>query len=336
MSAADTRAFLGDHIPATYWNGSAYVDITFDYQVSFTALSTGSYSLSEVSEAPCDYMVLQDTPYLCYYAALTSVNTNPDYVTVHLQPQYSIFGTDWLYTGFALSTGSSSSPSSAVYDSPQCNWYLGGTMHNFYNSNDSTSSSGQLAYIKGGTGLSNNRFTYIPVYTTSASSFSAYCQDASFYGNSRSGNTWGYYFLVMCPYVSGPATGGSGTFATSGTDSGNGNINVTVNIDMSETNSLLGDILDGLAPISELVGLLADDVDIPEAGTIASIPYSNDDYDNMIMTADAILDDIPDTVAAASFWVEITNAFFPQNSWLRVIMPLLMIMALMSWLLWKK
>lgn len=333
MSAADTLSFIGNTIPATYYNGSEYVDIDFTYFSDFTMGSSGNV-FAENSENPVSYMTLNGTPYLRYTATLNGLSTDPNYITCHFEPHYSIFNTDWLYTGFALSCGSSS-PSSSVYDSPQCNWYLGGTIHNFYNSSDSNASSGVQAYLQGPSSYNSVRFTYVPVFNTSATAFSAYCQDVSFYGNNYSFIA-SYNLLVMCPYVSGDASGASGTFATSGTDSGGGNINITVNVDMSETNSLLGDILDGLAPISELVGLLADDVDIPEAGTIVSMPYDDSDYEEMLMTADAILNDIPDTVAAAGFWVEITNNFFPQNSWLRVVMPLLMIMALMTWLLWKK
>ena len=54
------------------------------------------------------------------------------------------------------------------------------------------------------------------------------------------------------------------------------------------------------------------------------------------MTMDEIMDDMPDTVAAAGFWVELTNSIFPSNSWFRLIMPVLMVMALMTYVLWKK
>lgn len=330
MTTSETLSFIGDSLEVTYYDGTDYQTTTALYQTSFSTV------LTEVSESPVGFVSSSGVPWLVYSFNPTRINTSPNYITVRLRPTYSIFDTNYLYTAVALSAGSNT-PSN-TYTSPSCDWYIGGSVNHFENSLDSTSDSGRLAYLwQSGTPQPNQfyydgRFTYVPIVHSSASTFSAYCMSCDFNGNSY-GRTLVYYFLVMCPYVSGSASGGSGTFAP-GSDSGN--INVNVDIDMSETNSLLGDILEGVAPIADLVGLLTDDVEIAQAGTVVNMPYDNEDYDNMIMTADAILDDIPDTVAAASFWVEITNAFFPENSWLRVIMPLLMIMALMAWLLWKK
>lgn len=327
MTVSEALSYIGESLEVTYYDGTDYQTTSALYQTST------SRPLTETSESPVGFVSSSGVPWLVYSFNPTRINTSPNYITVQLRPTYSIFDTNYLYTCVALSAGSNS-PSN-TYTSPSCDWYIAGSINHFENSSDSTSSSGRLAYLSmSGSAIGDfyydGRFTYVPIVHSSASAFSAYCMSCDFNGNSY-GRTLVYYFLVMCPYVSGSASGGSGTFA-SGTDFGN----ININIDMSETNSLLGDILNGVAPISELVDLLSDDVDIPTAGTVVNMPYDNEDYDNMIMTADAILDDIPDTVAAASFWVEITNAFFPENSWLRFIMPLLMIMALMAWLLWKK
>lgn len=257
MSAADTLSFIGDTIPATYYNGSEYVDINFTYFSNFTMGSSGNV-FSEQSENPVSYMTINGTPYLRYNATLSGVSLDPNYITCHFEPHYSIFNTDWLYTGFALSCNGSS-PSSSVYQSPQANWYLGGTIHNFYNSSDSTSSSGVKAYLQGGSSYNNSRFTYVPIFNTSVSAFSAYCQDVSFYGNSYS-YIASYILLVMCPYVSGDASGASGTFATSGTDSGGTDINVNVDVDLTETNGLLGSIISGISGIGDSIkGLFVPD-----------------------------------------------------------------------------
>ena len=325
MTTSETLAYIGDSLEVTYYDGTDYQTTTALYQTSFSTV------LTEVSESPVGFVSSSGVPWLVYSFNPTRINTSPNYITVQLRPTYSIFDTNYLYTAVALSAGSNS-PSN-TYTSPSCDWYIGGSVNHFENSADSSDSSGRLAYLYMSSSPVPNqfyyegRFTYIPIVHSSASTFSAYCMSCDFNGNSY-GRTLVYYFLVMCPYVSGDAYGNSGTFDTQAGGGGS--------VDLSETNSLLGDILNGLAPISDLVDLLSDDVDIPVAGTIADMPYANEDYDNMIMTADAILDDIPDTVAAAGFWVELTNSFFPENGWFRLVMPLFMIMALMAWLLWKK
>lgn len=327
MTAAETRQFIGDTFPVKYYTQNGYVETVAHYDSAYTA---GGYT--ETSENPLGFMVGGSVTWLFYSISASGVNTVPSEITCSLQPTYSIFDTEYLYTCFALSSGANANgvPSTSVYSSPTSNWYIGGTVNNFRNSSESAAGSGIHAFLNLGFAF---RFTYVPIVASSQSAFSAYCMDCNFYGNTTSYNT--YYFAVMCPYVSGDASGASGAFTT-GSLGSDVNVNVTVNVDMSATNDLLGDILDGVAPIATLVDILTDDSDIPEAGTVVSMPFGDDDYDEMLMTADAILDDIPDTVAAAGFWVEVTNSFFPSNSWLRLIMPILMIMALMAWLLWKK
>lgn len=308
----------------TYWNGTEYVDSVATYD------SVKSGFVAEVSESPVGFVRSTGVLWLQYTCTLTGYNNNNNYIAFRCYPSYSLYDTEYIYTCYAFSSASSIS---STYTSPSSDWYMGGTNIHFENSALSAENSGIHAYLRGdSSGSGNQQFcSYIPIVHTSASAFSGYSIQATFQGNTGYRGYPYFTFFVMCPYVSGDAYGNSGTFSP-----GSGGSDININIDMSETNSLLEDILSGVAPIADLVGVLTDDVEIPEAGTVVSMPYDNEDYDEMLMTADAILDDIPDTVAAASFWVEITNAFFPENSWLRVIMPLLMIMALMAWLLWKK
>lgn len=321
LTPEETRIFLGDSMTVTYWNGTEYVDAVATYD---SVRSNGF--IAEVSESPVGFVRSAGVLWLQYTCTLTGYNNNNNYIAFRCYPSYSLYDTEYIYTCYAFT---SASQISSTYTSPSSDWYIGGTNIHFENNALSAANSGYHSYLRGDSTTGNLQYcSYIPIVHTSASAFSGYSIQATFQGNTGYRGYPYFTFFVMCPYVSGDAYGNSGTFDT---NSGGGG-----SVDLSETNSLLGDILNGVAPIADLVGVLTDDVEIAEAGTVVSMPYDNEDYDEMLMTADAILDDIPDTVAAASFWVEITNAFFPENSWLRVIMPLLMIMALMAWLLWKK
>lgn len=252
MTVAETRQFIGDSFPVKYYTQSGYVDATAHYDSSYTA---GGYS--ETSESPLGFMVGNGSvSWLFYTVSASGVNTTPTEVTCQLQPTYSIFDTEYIYTCFALSSGANAYavPSSSTYNSPTSNWYVGGSVNNFRNSAESASGSGLHSYLNLGYSM---RFTYIPIVASSQSAFSAYSMDCNFYGNSTSYNS--YIFAVMCPYVSGSAVGGSGVFTTA-SGSGSGDVNVNVDIDMDETNGLLEDIKDGISGIGDtILGLFVPD-----------------------------------------------------------------------------
>ena len=260
MTTSETLSFIGNSLEVTYYDGTDYQTTTALYQTSFSS------ALTETSESPVGFVSSSGVPWLVYSFNPTRINTSPNYITVRLQPTYSIFDTNYLYTAVALSAGSNSPAS--TYTSPSCDWYIGGSVNHFENSSDSTSNSGRLAYLwmSGNPQLNqfyyNGCFTYVPIVHSSASTFSAYCMSCDFNGNSY-GQTLVYYFLVMCPYVSGSASGGSGTFAPD--SGGSGNINVNVDVDMDETNSLLDDIKQGIAGIGQtILGLFVPDDEFME------------------------------------------------------------------------
>lgn len=324
MTVSETRQFLGDSIEVSYFNGADYVSSSASYY------SSGTYDFNEISESPVGF-VAGSHLWVQYTLYVPNLILNPDYIQIKVNPTYSIFDTEYIYTAFALS---SYGRISMTYNSPQCNWYKGGSVLNFQNTTSEDSTNTYHSYI-----IPNQwnplyysyYFSYIPIVMSSNSTFSAYAMDCNFYGNESGGgnDSYKYTFWVMCPYVSGNAIGASGTFTTA---DGQGSIN----IDLSDTNNLLGDILNGVAPIALLVDLLTDDAEVPTAEMLVSMPLDNSDYDEMLLTADAIMDDIPDTVATMGFWVALTDAFFPENSWFRLMFPLFMIIALCTWLMWKK
>ena len=229
LTVQETRQFIGDRIPFTYFNGSQYVDSEAVYQGSVT-------SGAETSEAPAGFV--SGATYLKYSVSAPGVNTSASYITFHMQPSYSIYDTEWLYTCFALVKLTAVDVSSSAYQSPNSDWYIAGSQMNFANRNETSSGSGAYAYMTFESGL---KALYIPIVHRSQSTFSAYSIDADFNGVGAAASN----FYVMCPYVSGDAFGQSGTFASgsgsgvvTGTTSGSGGGSV----DLNETNGLLGRI----------------------------------------------------------------------------------------------
>lgn len=291
MTVSDTLQFIGDDLEVTYFDGSDYVTTTATYQSSF---DSSQYAWSEHSESPCGFVA--STLWLRYTFNAPTISSSPNYVTVRLNPTYSIFDTDFVYTAFCLST--SGDISSATYQSPNSDWYKGGTILNFANQNETSSGSGVYSWLGVSSGW-NGRHLYIPIVMTSSSTFSAYCQNVQFYGVQPTRNSNGIFeFMVMCPYVGSNASGASGTFTTG--SGGSGDINVDVNVDMSETNSWLENIFDGISGIgSTISGLfLPDGQDLEDFASDLTdeIFDAFDGYDE----SEDILDDIKSCIMDSS------------------------------------
>lgn len=257
MTLSETQQFIGDQIPVRYFNGSDYVDAVATY----AGQKQNPSGFTEYSDSPVGF-VSSAPIWLMYTCSLPGANSNNDYIEFHLEPSYSIFDTEYIYTCYAFS---SASQISTVFTSPNSDWYIGGVITHFANSSASTNSSSK-AWLRGSSNSSGSDqyCSYIPIVHSSATKFSAYSIDCEFQGNSSyRGN--GYYTLyVMAPYVSGDATGASGTFAPD--QSGSGNINVNVDVDMDETNGLLDDIKQGIAGIGNtILGLFVPDDEFMEA-----------------------------------------------------------------------
>ena len=140
LTAQETLQFIGNSLEVTYYNGSDYATTTAMYQSTYTG------ALTEVSESPVGFVSSSGVPWLIYSFNPTSINTSPNYITVQIDPTYSLFDTNYLYTCVALSAGTST-PSTSAYTSPSCDWYIAGSVNHFENSSASTSSSGRFAYL---------------------------------------------------------------------------------------------------------------------------------------------------------------------------------------------
>ena len=314
LTVNETREFIGSTFEVTYYNGSDYVTTTATYDTYTTFYS-------ETSENPSGFFT--GTTWLKYSVTMSGINSSPAYVTVHCEPSYSLFDTEYVYTCFALQKVTNMGISSSAYQSPNSDWYMGGSNINFANRNESASGSGVYAYLTMGNGA---QCSYIPIVHRQQNTFSAYSIDAEFSGGYSTLSN----FFVMCPYVSNNASGASGTFDTSavttGTNSGG------VSVDLSGVESQLAGVGDDVGLI---VSAILDDSDVPDVDEpMETCPPRLDIDEQMMITAKHIMDDIPDTVAAMGFWVELCNALFPSAEWFRVLVPALILIALLTYVLW--
>ena len=298
LTANETLQFIGSEIPVTYFDGTNYQQTVATYDSSF------SWSVTENTTDPVGFMSGRQTVWLDYTLPKGTFYNNASYTTFDLQPTYSLFDTQFVYTCFGMSYGSSS-PSFTTYNSPQSDWYIGGTVHHFENNNESSTGSGSKAFLSGGT----HHAIYVPISFSSQSTFSAYAMSATFFGNG--GNSVTRHFYVMCPYISSSASGASGTFDTSSGGGSGGTGDINVNIDLEETNGILDSILDGISgigdtlihvfvPTDEQILDFKDDLNDLLDDTFSGIPETND-----------ILDDVKDVIADSSPVSQIT---FPAVS----------------------
>ena len=236
------RSIIGESFEVSYYNGSEYVTVNAYYN---SYRDNPNYWYAEV-----DYdrnllpATIRSGKFLWYTANCSGINGNdPSQFTIRLNPQYSIFDTEQLHTFIAVS--SSGNMSASVYQSPSFRWYWDGGLVNFENSLDYN---GYRMKIYDGSGRTAG-YQFVSADLSSQSLTSGYPVNATFYGVNKIGDVW---IALGLPYISNGSSSASGTFATGTTfvggsgGSDTGDINVNVSVDMDETNSLLDSILDGI------------------------------------------------------------------------------------------
>lgn len=228
MTSSETLQFFGNTFDATVLTSSGdTITTTATYQatLSVSALSSGYIDDN-------NFMV-SGRNFLLYWVdlGLNSGNTEPQQVTLDLRPEYTIFDTEYIYDAIAGYTIYSTP--TAVYNSPSWNWYFGGESLTFDGALQSVNGVLPQCYFN-----SNDPFDFITVSMNANALTSGYSIRAVFdhLTTYYTGSTYVFSIAIACPYVSDDAVGSSGTPATTaGTD-------ININIDMSETNSLLGSI----------------------------------------------------------------------------------------------
>lgn len=224
MTPQEALQVFGQDINAQYFDGTSYTDCVFQYDSVQSITSIDSES---------SYQFGVGSQFLRYYCFLSpgTVQQNPAYITFDISPTYSIMNTSQIHTFIALSSRLSISN---AYQSPSWDWSVGGSTVHLEN-NDCISFGSTTRARLFADGVSNASF--VPFDFSSASTTSGYSFRATFSGNyGMTDNSNRYALCIGLPYISSDASGATGTLPpeSSGTD-----INVNVNVDMSETNEKL-------------------------------------------------------------------------------------------------
>ena len=243
MTANDFREILGDDIVCEYFNGTEYKEAHFYYYNTVNGLTMRDESLTDVSS----YQLLR------YTSTLPNLSYSNEFITVHLSPKFAITDTKVINTFIGMRTQYDISDS--AYNQSVWDWNFSGNTLSFtapaYNGNY------RNAYIGG------NNYCVIPVQMSSDQLTSGYSFDVKFYGAGAATNA---QLIIGVPYISSDASVVEGTLPPVTTAPSGGDINVSVDVDMSETNGILGSIWDAITGIPDMIldGLSA--LFVPEDG----------------------------------------------------------------------
>ena len=316
LTPAQLRGLVGDEISGKIYNGTDYTDVTFRYAFSSTVqrVDDASLGLSVGQTVVCwDCSVSGFTP-----------STDPQFITVDLQPLYSFFDTQKVDMVCGLSAANDVSAS--VYSAPQWYWYQSGYGdRNFYNDFVSSGGVRSCVVVYHNNAAVNMGCTAVRAVMDSQSTFSAYSKRACFYGNSNYSlfGSRGYLFFMTLPTVSDDSSYSSGTFLTSQTG-GTGDINVSVIVDNSDVVSAI----DGLATYPA-----------ETAETVATIP-SGYDVQGALTGANDIIDDLPAVVESTGFWLyflgRIFGVTFDNIPVFQSFALVLVFLSIFSYILWRK
>lgn len=267
LTTQESLSVFGASFDVTYYDGSDYVTVTASYTDGTRVLQ------DDVGGIP------QGVDCLQYTAPCTSISSAPEFITLDIRPQYSVFDTTQLHTAiFVYSTSTAAVP---PYSSPQWRWTVSGQEQIFtgeLDANDNLDS----AFV------ASDRCFYVPVDIDSQSTFTASSIRCTFVAPISIYNNKLYFYLAPV-YVSTDAEASNGivTGTTSGGSSGS-------NTDLTETNGLLDSILDALGGIADdivsgVVGLF-----VPEEGSVEA--FENALADLLLDTFGGIESDMLDTV----------------------------------------
>ena len=220
MTQSESLQVFGSEITGRYF--SSYTGDYETFTLSYVKPWTDAYGVHSSGNS----WTYEGNTFLLYTASGLSISSNPQYISLDIQPTYSFFDTEQIHTVIAMHSGGQSDGISTTYQSPSWDWYFNGSAVHLENS-DESETAGTHAFIRS----DGRAFQYVCADFSSTTVTSGYSYRATFSGHSGS-----YcYLLIGLPYISDSASGAAGTFTTSSGSSG-GDTNITVNVDMSETN----------------------------------------------------------------------------------------------------
>lgn len=273
MTADELHSLLGDTLRGTFWDGNSYQACEYSFYGVSNSVSSNSYDPS----TPLFNSNANSTSYtyLIYLAPIKVANQTDLGMTADIEIPLSFTGTSFKGgCGFSIS-GIADYPMLAYNDSSLY-------PYNFVNAKVDGSVQHFSAYLqtsirfyawmrinfnKVTEGTSWYGFRMIPVTKQSYSSDTFTIDMNELIGTGVASSASGQAFAIMCPIISTDGTvtsdlgwfkgdGTSGTNGDSGSSGGGtsqGDINVTVDVDMSETNGLLGGLANLLQSIWDAI-----------------------------------------------------------------------------------
>lgn len=314
LTPQETRDLIGATIPARCYNGNGYIDFTFSYGGTASVISVTGSDVAGISAG--------DT--VIYYTAdLTTVSTNPQYITCDIRPEYSFFDTRYIYQYIALSTDFHySAPAVSVYAPPSWRWHDSRTGDIIYESQSTYNNGASYGYFRTAVDGQTWDSTFVEALLQGSSDFSAYSYRACFYGNSLQNGR--YTLFISCPKVTDTSTMASGTGITGTSGGGSGDINVSVIVDNSDVVSALSGL--GSYPAET-------------ATTVATLPPDLD-VEGVLTGANDILDELPDVVESTGFWLYFLGRLFGVTfATVPVFQTFALVLVLLSifmYILWRK
>lgn len=318
LTAQELLDIVGESVTGRYYNGNSYVDVTYRY--------SNVQTIAQLQQATASDIVAVGKQYLVYSASVSGVNTNPDYITFDIRPEFSVLNTNYIYTFIGHSITSGLSPS--VYNPPRWEWYINGRQTVFQNT--ATSPDGNAwAHAR-----AQYQFwwTYAECNYQSNEPVSGYSLRASFYGNSTGNNA---LLVIGLPYISDSGSGSSGTLAP---DSGSSpTYTVVVNVDNAGVESGLNNVV---SAVDGLQNAIQDDGnydygDVDEVIEDAPSGVDEDAIEDAMSKADVILDRIPSVIATGAFWMNTAKDLVNDEAFI-IIVPACMLLSFIVYLWWKK
>lgn len=276
MTTQECLDTFGSSFPVTYFDGTDFVETTASYQNVTT--------LGDIpSVAQTDY--IQAGRSVLAYSFQGSISSSPEQIQIDISPQYSLFDIDQLHTIIMTPAGATYT---TPYTSPQWVWMFGGVRTVF----EGLSSSNEMYRVPVG----NTLCLYAPVDWESQSLTSGYSVRAVFSSGSLTPINGSYWIYIGVPYVTDNFSGSNGTPSSSSGTTGN----INVNVDLSETNSILDDVKDAITGIwSGITGVF-----VPSSQYIddwkSDITDLLDDSFGRYSEVDDLLDDVKDSIIGAA------------------------------------
>lgn len=321
MSASDALQIFGSTIECRYPHpsGSGYVTGHFNYSGLHTA-PLGIHSTSGFNYT--------GGTFLMYTSDFNSVSSSPDYITIDIQPTYSIFDTTQIHSAILLSNVGYVNLS--AYDSPFWDWNYNGADYHLEEHGEERQGNNILGYVT----TDGVNYNYVTCDFTSQNVTSGYSYRAGFSGVQPSSG-YGFRLLIGLPYISSGATGTNGTFTTSDDSGGGGggtSININVNVDNSGVESRLDDVNSGIADINSAIYGQSGQT-MPYFDSMENPEYHFDG--STIDDIDQTLRDVPSVISSAAWWWNLAFDILHLDSAIWSLVPLLCILSLVSYMLWR-